>query len=663
MMWGLRHTNWASGSGRVRGLRPNRPDCVRSHRGGRGTSKGVGPGNDVTWVGSEALERWTPDRLPIGLPRCDEEERVHRLSEIEITNFRSCGDCALPLADFTPLVGYNNGGKSNVLKGISWLLKKRTLATEDFFDPKAPVVISGRISGITAELLDRLDKRHRDRIEKFCRGGELRVRRTQPSPAGSLKNIQLDVWDPELNGGDWTKNPAGIDEAISALFPEPIEIGAMEDSAEDVAKHKSTTTIGKLIGEVVAPLEDRHGAAINRALDEVRSILEAEGGQRAPELKEFDDGANQLIQEFFPGISVALHVPPPEIKELFKAGTIKVYEGPDSPARDVVALGHGAQRSIQMALIRYLAEVKGQSGEAHARTLLLIDEPELFLHPQAVEKVRAALRVLSQSDYQVVFGTHSPQMVRLEDVADCLIVRKDSDGKTYGLPTLRAAVARTLEEAKSQAATLFEFENAAQVLFGDRVLIAEGKAEKRLLPEIYRLELGLTPGEDKTALVSLGGATNVANALRILTVMGVPAKAVVDLDYAFRGGVSAGILTREDADYQACRQRVTELASEFGFELAEDGFPKNHRGMTAEAAFALLATDPVFAEHVDALHERLLVHGIWLWTAGSFEHHLGITGKGEEVWADYAIGLRESGCEDGVKDLDGIRALLRWLRE
>lgn len=587
---------------------------------------------------------------------------MHGLSDIAIKNFRSCQDCAFPLADFTPLVGYNNGGKSNVLKGISWLLKKRALGADDFFDPGRPVEISGTISGISEELLDRLDKKHRDRIEKYCHDGDLRLRRLQPAPSASAKTVHLDIWDPQQDGGGWTRNPTGIDEAISALFPEPIEIGAMEDSAEDVAKHKNTTTIGKLIGEVTVPLEEQHGAEITRAFDGIRRILEAGGAQRSPELQAFDRGANQLIQDFFPGISIALHVPPPEIKELFKSGTIKVYEGPGSPGRDVSALGHGTQRSIQMALIRYLAEVKAKADEASARTLLLIDEPELFLHPQAVEKVRSALRALSRSGYQVVFGTHSPQMVNLDDVADCLIVRKDGHRGTFGLPTLREAVAETLEGAKSQAATLFEFQNAAQILFADRAVIAEGKAERRLLPEIYRLELGLTPGEDRTALVSLGGATNVASALRILSVMGIPAKAVVDLDYALRGAIAAGVIPKTDPDYQACLHRVGQLAPELNLQVAEDGFPKKSPKITAEAAFALLAGDPAFAQGVTALHEKLLTHSIWLWTRGSFEHHLGITGKGEEVWAAYAVELRANGCDRGIDDCEGVRALFAWLR-
>ena len=63
--------------------------------------------------------------------------------------------------------------------------------------------------------------------------------------------------------------------------------------------------------------------------------------------------------------------------------------------RDVSALGHGAQRSIQMALVRHLADIKRDSGEQASNTILLIDEPELYLHPQAIEVLRDALKTLS----------------------------------------------------------------------------------------------------------------------------------------------------------------------------------------------------------------------------------------------------------------------------
>lgn len=52
---------------------------------------------------------------------------MHTLAHISISNFRSCKNVALPLGDFTPVVGYNNAGKSNILTAIEWLIDPSAL--------------------------------------------------------------------------------------------------------------------------------------------------------------------------------------------------------------------------------------------------------------------------------------------------------------------------------------------------------------------------------------------------------------------------------------------------------------------------------------------------------------------------------------------------------
>src|SRR5690606_1984138 len=122
---------------------------------------------------------------------------------------------------------------------------------------------------------------------------------------------------------------------------------------------------------------------------------------RAPELTTFDEQVNGKLDAFFPDINIKVHVPTPELKEVFTKGTIKVYENQNELGTDVSALGHGAQRSIQMALIRHLADLKINAGEQTTTTLLLIDEPELYLHPQAIEILRESLKALSTQGYQI----------------------------------------------------------------------------------------------------------------------------------------------------------------------------------------------------------------------------------------------------------------------
>jgi len=586
------------------------------------------------------------------------------LREVTINNFRSCRDCHIPLADFTPLVGYNNGGKSNILDAIQWLLDGNGLYRRDFCDSDETVSVTGIIEGVTEELLELLIKKHRDRISPFCADGVLTIRRSQSKPSGYKRDVDLEVWDPdEEEGGEWRKNPTGIDSAISALFPSPIMIGAMEDATEDVGRSKSTTTIGKLISAVTEPIQEAHGATIQGALDEIRHLLEAEGEERAQELVEFDQAANEIVKELFPGIEIALHVPPPELNDLFKSGTIRVFEADGEEAREVQALGHGAQRSIQMALVRYLADVGSEADDHGTRTLLLIDEPELYLHPQAVFAIRSALRDLATGEYQVVFATHSPQMVGLDDVADTLIVRKSLEKGTHPLATVREAVTSTIEDAPSQAKALFEFANASQLLFSDRVVIAEGTAERRLIPPVGNALMELDFDRSKTALVGIGSSTSVPKALDVLRVMAIPAKGVVDLDFAFRAAIQAELIEGECDEVKQCKELLADLANDYPIQLGQDGLPQNGPELSAEDSFAVLASDERAEPLICELHDRLLENDIWLWEKGSLEHHLGVVGKGEDVWGEYVALLQEQDPIDVIADPEGVRACLEWLVE
>nr|WP_319491647.1 AAA family ATPase [uncultured Desulfobacter sp.] len=592
---------------------------------------------------------------------------MHGLSEIKIENYKSCREVDLVLSDFTPLVGYNNGGKSNILESIKWLLKSSVLSNGDFFDLNQPVVVSGKIIGITEEILGNLIQKHRNRIEPYLQDGCLRIRRKQPSPGGTAKNISLEIRNPEIEDEEadnaWDTNPTGIDVAIKSIFPEPIEIGAMENATEDVGKSKAGTTIGKLIGEIMAPIEQEHGAALNEALQGIKHRLEAEGAERAQELNNFDQHANEKLRDLFPGLQVRIHVPAPEIRELFKSGTIKIIEDGIDICRDVQALGHGAQRSIQMALVRYLADIKSGNNENPTRTLLLIDEPELYLHPQAIEHVRLALKALSGEGYQVIFTTHSPLMISTTDIGSTLIVRKNGNNESYSKKRLSDAISEVIEDAPSQTQTLFELSNSSQILFSNKVVIAEGRTEQRLLPEIYHLIHNSTLSADKTALVSPGGTGNTSKCLNILAAMEIPAKAVVDLDYAFRGAVSSNLLPDDDEDVAACRTLFATLAGGHDFHLAEDGFPRKGGEITPAAAFVLLAAEPAAEAHIENLHTKLLEQNIWLWKRGAIEEYLGIEGKNERSWAAYNVQLQANGCEATLNDYDGTKELIDWIKE
>ncbi len=93
----------------------------------------------------------------------------HQLSKVIIKNYKSCRETELKLLSYTPLVGYNNAGKSNALSAIQWLLRKSSLKTEDYFDPEMPIEVIGIIDGISTELLNEMPAKQKASIKKYIK--------------------------------------------------------------------------------------------------------------------------------------------------------------------------------------------------------------------------------------------------------------------------------------------------------------------------------------------------------------------------------------------------------------------------------------------------------------------------------------------------------------
>lgn len=589
---------------------------------------------------------------------------MHHISEVRIQNFKSISDGIFPLSDFTPLVGYNNAGKTNIIRAVAWIIKRSSLTAEDFYRADRPIVVEAEISGINDNVLDAIGNAHRGRIAPLVIDGSIRIRRTQASPGQTVAEIRFEVLQQE-NGQDvWVFNPAGIDAAISALFPDPIFIGAMENAAEDVAKFGSGTTIGKLLKEIMMPVIERHSPIVAEALHDIGRRLSANAADKDETLVELDGRIQGELSKLFPGVSAKTHIPVPEFADFMKAATIRIFEEgyENLDGRDASSFGHGAQRSIQIALIKCLAEVRRVGGgNAGRTTLLLIDEPELYLHPQAVEVVRAALNRLARDGYQVLITTHSANMISRSDAPNALLIRRTAVGGTTCYPRIKDAVRIAIQDAEYQSEALFALSNSSKILFSERVGIIEGKTERTILPAIFQHEHGLTPDEDKIGLVDIGGTTNIPDTMRVLNAMGVPCKAIVDLDFAFRIAPIKGLLDPEHADLVSCRAVLSQLRDEGLVGLDADGLPTKHNGAPAAAAFERLARHHAAIPCIARLHGELKALGVWMWTKGAIEAHLGIA-KTNAAQRSFLADLRDDNYRAAIPDYQSVRDAVAWLR-
>jgi energy-coupling factor transporter ATP-binding protein EcfA2 len=537
-------------------------------------------------------------------------------------------------------------------------LRKKSLDAKDFFDQALSVEVIGVIEGISQEFLDQMLPNHRSSIQNYIADEKLKIRRVQATPNAAVGTINISVWNEADQ--DWVPNPNGIDNALKSLLPEPIRIGAMENAAEDASKAKSTTTIGKLLAEFLAPVKAAHEAELAGHLGEVSRRISSDGDMRFGELAVIDQNVNQKIDDLFPGMSLKLHFDTPTIDELIKSGSIKVYEN-HNQGRDFSSYGHGAQRSIQMALVQYLAEVKRGAGVQLSTMILLIDEPELYLHPFAVEQIRQALLALSESGYQVIISTHSAQMITSEQAKCSLLIRKSNLRGTYARIRLADAIQTLVPDSTHQMEQLFSLSHSTQILFSERIALTEGKTELRLLPYIFENISGKTLGQEKLALVAQSGVRDTRKSLEILNAMDLPAKAIVDLDYAFTGAVTDGFVQSTDPDINAIKVILRRLEQQSKITLHGNGLPQ--KGIVKAAkAFEILANEQDAQIHIENLHNRLKLQGIWIWTKGALEAHIGTESKNELAWAQFKTSVDENSLEATCPEPQTLIELVGWLR-
>jgi hypothetical protein len=317
-----------------------------------------------------------------------------------------------------------------------------------------------------------------------------------------------------------------------------------------------------------------------------------------------------------------------------------------------------------MALVRYLAEIKKHHNNHYlSRTMLLIDSPELFLHPQAVELVRVALKNLSTEGYQVVFATHSAQMVTSEDVSTSLLIRKNKERGTFMRKRIEDAVHQVVKDAPSQLQMLFSLSNSNELLFADYVLLTEGKTEWRVLPALFERITGKSFALIKCALVRQGGVSNTRKSMQVLNAMDMPVRAIVDLDYAFTTATRDGFLEANDPDVKFCRNLFRELAFHHHLRL-NNGLPvSKHSNISASMAYSMMASMPEAERPIKSIHAKLRSQGIWVWTHGAIEEHLGIKAKNEGAWNGFVERSKSPDFIKSLPDYEGILELCKWIIE
>lgn len=589
---------------------------------------------------------------------------MQKLTRIVIKNFRSCNDVDLLLERFTPLVGQNNAGKSTILEGISILLGGSSLSKTDFNNIENPIEIIARFEGITAGIIEKIpDERHQKAIQPYCPEEVVWIR---VFAEGGKTTIEQQVWDYE-QGQDlysvpenWKKYPTGLPQAVQALFPKPIHVEAMKDLGKDLTSCIAGTTIKRLLEELSKPITAGFKDELDGALGTINSLLAGPEGTRAKEIDIFSEKATTALSDFFPGVKIKITLPEIQIKEFFKSGSILAKEDSLEEWGDFRRLGSGAQRSIEIALLQVISEHLNTTDSDPSCSLLLIDEPEMYLHPRGISNLRETLRKLAGNDgrFQIIFSTHSPLMVCRESAAHTVLVKKPKK-ETIAFKPLMTAVTTAITEAPSQSRLLFEIGRLGAIYFSNKVILCEGKTDDRVLPVAYESYFGKKPDADGISFFSLGGSGDSLKAKNVIESMGIQVACLCDFDFAMSNQANnlGTVIVRDQF-----KPIVANLSSPSGFQFnADSGMPKGCSTWKVADIWHKVSTSNDGVPLALSAHRSCLSQGVWIWKCGTIEDVMNVSAKGEKAIISHESMIANMSKEDLIQQMPELVEMLEWV--
>ena len=207
----------------------------------------------------------------------------------------------------------------------------------------------------------------------------------------------------------WVDNPKGYANVLKGTLPFYILVPAVRDVTEE-AKGTKSSPFGKLLSAILDTVTEEKKVKIEGILNEVSKQMNRSGGvERVSLIAETEKQINTLLNDIFKGCDFEIEFETPTLEVLLSAPKLYIDDG----FRNMVEnKGHGLQRAVIFAILRRYAEYMTSAPDGKKRNLILaVEEPELYMHPQAQRTIRQVFRKIAEGNDQVFFSTHSSLLV------------------------------------------------------------------------------------------------------------------------------------------------------------------------------------------------------------------------------------------------------------
>jgi energy-coupling factor transporter ATP-binding protein EcfA2 len=183
--------------------------------------------------------------------------------------------------------------------------------------------------------------------------------------------------------------------------------------------------------------------------------------------------------------------------------------------------------------------------------LVLIDEPEAFLHPPQERQLGRELGALASDDSQLILASHSADFLQgVLDAAEdkTTVVRLTREGEVN-----RAAVLPSAQLSEFWADPLLRYSSLLEGLFHEGVVICESDSDCRFYQATLDAYLDRQDQPNHDLLFShTGGKHRIPTALDALRPIGVSIEVIADFDVLSEEGLLRSIVERLGGSWTDC---------------------------------------------------------------------------------------------------------------
>lgn len=429
------------------------------------------------------------------------------IKSVEIYNFRSIEELVLSPKNLCVLLGPNSTGKTNVLKAIDLVLgegwaTKAKIAKELFFDLNKEIEI---IIHLTSP------------VEWKYYESEKKVRTVSLKMSYAPLDCKVRLWE------DYPNDKSGDGYYINEEFKKSchfIYIPSDRNLDSQMRVNGWNSLLGKLMKQIhtnyVLHLgEDKLKEDFSSLMEDPKAFLEADFDPALLTFKKFRDtfikyceiNSAGLANSFSPELNIY------NLNWFYKTLQITVNEDFKGKSFDVDEVGSGMQNLILLSIFQTYAELMG------GKVILAIEEPELYLYPQAQRELYRIFKELSEKS-QIFYTTHNPNFVDASRAHEIEMLQKDRESGTYNLQKSEHLTPENAEKEKYKIYTQFSTERN-ELFFARKVLLVEGDSDKILWSTLAKEKYNIDIDGGGISIIECGGKAGVVYFIGVCRLLGI----------------------------------------------------------------------------------------------------------------------------------------------